>query len=160
MLVVFLMFNCYASKKQHESHAFLHVVAFSKKLHWLAQTKVISLKMQLHAVNASWKRLSQFSLKYNLRKQYFLFFVRALWLRNVFILIIFEICIVLWYERCGSIKKCWKYFICIVCYFQENLKFSKHPIKWFPTQFHLFLTIIPPKHYSIPSYLRNFSSII
>jgi len=26
--------------------------AFSKKLRWLAQTKVISLKMQLHAVNA------------------------------------------------------------------------------------------------------------
>jgi len=30
----------------------LHVVAFSKKLRWLAQTKVISLKTQLHAVNA------------------------------------------------------------------------------------------------------------
>jgi len=29
----------------------LHVVAFSKKLHWLAQTKVITLKTQLHAVN-------------------------------------------------------------------------------------------------------------
>jgi len=30
----------------------LHVVAFSKKLPWLAQTKVITLKTQLHAVNA------------------------------------------------------------------------------------------------------------
>jgi len=30
----------------------LHVVAFSKKLRWLAQTKVITLKTQLHAVNA------------------------------------------------------------------------------------------------------------
>jgi hypothetical protein len=30
----------------------LHAVAFSKKLHWLAQTKVISLKTQLHEVNA------------------------------------------------------------------------------------------------------------
>jgi len=30
----------------------LHGVAFSKKLRWLAQTKVISLKAQLHAVNA------------------------------------------------------------------------------------------------------------
>jgi len=28
------------------------VVAFSKKLCWLAQTKVITLKTQLHAVNA------------------------------------------------------------------------------------------------------------
>jgi len=41
----------------------LHVVAFSKKLLWLAQTKVISLKTQLHAVNASWKRLSQLSFR-------------------------------------------------------------------------------------------------
>jgi len=30
----------------------LHVVAFSKKLRWLAQAKVITLKTQLHAVNA------------------------------------------------------------------------------------------------------------
>jgi len=30
----------------------LHVAAFSKKLRWLAQTKVIALKTQLHAVNA------------------------------------------------------------------------------------------------------------
>jgi len=30
----------------------LHVVAFSKKLRWLAQTKVITLKTQLHAVIA------------------------------------------------------------------------------------------------------------
>jgi len=41
----------------------LHVIAFSKKLRWLAQTKVITLKTQLHAVNACWKRLSQLSLK-------------------------------------------------------------------------------------------------
>jgi len=31
----------------------LNAVAFSKKLRWLAQAKVISLKTQLHAVNAS-----------------------------------------------------------------------------------------------------------
>ncbi len=37
----------------------LHVVAFSKRSRWLAQTKVITLKTQLHAVNACWKRLSQ-----------------------------------------------------------------------------------------------------
>jgi len=37
----------------------LHVAAFSKKLRWLAQTKIISLKTQLHAVNARCKRLSQ-----------------------------------------------------------------------------------------------------
>jgi hypothetical protein len=30
----------------------LHVVAFSKKLRWLAQTKAITLKTQPHAVNA------------------------------------------------------------------------------------------------------------
>ena len=30
----------------------LHVVAFSKKLRWFDQTKVTTLKMQLHAVNA------------------------------------------------------------------------------------------------------------
>ena len=29
----------------------LHVVAFSKKLRWLDQTKVITLKTKLHAVN-------------------------------------------------------------------------------------------------------------
>jgi hypothetical protein len=37
----------------------LHVVAFSKKLRWLAQTKVITLKTEMHAVNACEKRLSQ-----------------------------------------------------------------------------------------------------
>jgi len=37
----------------------LHVVAFSKILRWLAQTKVITLKTQLHAINACVKRLSQ-----------------------------------------------------------------------------------------------------
>jgi hypothetical protein len=30
----------------------LHVVAFSKKLRWLAQTKVITLKTLLHVENA------------------------------------------------------------------------------------------------------------
>jgi len=40
----------------------LHVVAFSKKLPWLAQTKVITLKMQQHAGNACVKRLLQCSL--------------------------------------------------------------------------------------------------
>jgi len=35
----------------------LHAVAFSKKLPWLAQTKVISLKTQPHAVNACVKKL-------------------------------------------------------------------------------------------------------
>ncbi len=40
----------------------LHEVAFSKKLPWLAQTKVITSKTKAHAVNARWKRLSQLSL--------------------------------------------------------------------------------------------------
>jgi len=37
----------------------LRAVAFSKKLRWLTQTKVITLKTQLHAVNACIKRSSQ-----------------------------------------------------------------------------------------------------
>ena len=37
----------------------LHAIAFSKKLLWLAQTNVISFKTQTHAVNASWKHVSQ-----------------------------------------------------------------------------------------------------
>jgi len=41
----------------------LHVVEFSKKLRWLAQTKVITLKIQLHAINANVKQLSQLSYK-------------------------------------------------------------------------------------------------
>jgi len=41
----------------------LHVVAFSKKLRWSAQTNVITLKTLLHAVNARWKRLSQPSFR-------------------------------------------------------------------------------------------------
>jgi len=44
----------------------LHAIALSKKLRWLAQTKVITLKTQLLAVNARWKRLSQRSLSGNL----------------------------------------------------------------------------------------------
>jgi hypothetical protein len=41
----------------------LHAVAFPKKLRWLKHTIVISLKTQLHAVNACVKRSSQCSLK-------------------------------------------------------------------------------------------------
>jgi len=41
----------------------LHAVAFSKKLRWLAQTKVITSKTQPHAVNSRWKRVSQRSLR-------------------------------------------------------------------------------------------------
>jgi hypothetical protein len=36
----------------------LHAFAFSKLFPWLAQIRVITLKMQLHAVNARRKRLS------------------------------------------------------------------------------------------------------
>jgi len=43
-------------------YACVYCIAFSKKLRWLAQTEVITLKTQLHAVNARWKRLSQLSL--------------------------------------------------------------------------------------------------
>ncbi len=49
----------------------LDVVAFSKKLRWFAQTKVISLKTQLHAVNARWKRLSQRSFNQPLNQPIF-----------------------------------------------------------------------------------------
>ena len=34
----------------------LHAVAFSKKLHWLAQTNVITSKTQTHVLNARIKR--------------------------------------------------------------------------------------------------------
>jgi hypothetical protein len=37
----------------------LHVFAFSKKLRWLAQTKVITLKTQLHAVVKGFLRASE-----------------------------------------------------------------------------------------------------
>jgi len=37
----------------------LHTVAFSKKLRWLTQAKVITLKTQLHAVSACLKRSLQ-----------------------------------------------------------------------------------------------------
>ncbi len=46
----------------------LHSVAFSKKLRWLAQTKVISLKTQPYAVNARRKNVSQRSLNINKTK--------------------------------------------------------------------------------------------
>ncbi len=41
----------------------LHAVAFSKKLRWLAQKMVITLKTLMHAVNARRKRVSQRSFK-------------------------------------------------------------------------------------------------
>ncbi len=44
----------------------LHAVAFSKKLRWLTQTKVITLKTQLQAVNACVKRSSQRSFNQRL----------------------------------------------------------------------------------------------
>jgi hypothetical protein len=47
----------------------LHAVAFSKKLHWLAQTKKITLKIQHHAANAGLKHLSQRSLKHKREKE-------------------------------------------------------------------------------------------
>jgi len=53
----------------------LHVVAFSKKLSWLAQTKVITLKTRLHAVNARWKRLSQLSFKLQKLSRLIIFFI-------------------------------------------------------------------------------------
>jgi len=37
---------------------------FQRKLRWLPQTKVITLKTQLRAVNARWKRLSRLSFSY------------------------------------------------------------------------------------------------
>jgi len=40
---------------------FLHAVAFSMNLPWFKPINVISLKMQLHVVNACRKRLSQLS---------------------------------------------------------------------------------------------------
>ncbi len=58
----------------------LHVVVFSTKLRWLAQTKVITLKMQLHTVNARWKRLSQLSLKLRCNER-FTHAVSTLWKR-------------------------------------------------------------------------------
>jgi len=49
----------------------LHAVMFSKKLRWLTQTKVITVKTQLHVVNARVKRSSQRSfrcLNFNFKK--------------------------------------------------------------------------------------------
>ncbi len=43
--------------------AFTAFVSFSKSLPWLAQTSIITLKTQTHAVNARRKRLSQPSFK-------------------------------------------------------------------------------------------------
>ena len=39
--------------------ALMHALAFSKKLLWLAQTDVIIMKSQTHAVNARWKCMWQ-----------------------------------------------------------------------------------------------------
>jgi hypothetical protein len=58
-----LNFIHYFHLKLRCDERFTHAFAFSKKLPWLAQTKVITLKTQLHAVNARWKRLSQLSFK-------------------------------------------------------------------------------------------------
>jgi len=68
----------------------LHFVACSKQLCWLAQTKVITLKTQLHAVNARWKQQSQRSFKYALHYLCYVFqsnevgssITRTLQLRN------------------------------------------------------------------------------
>jgi hypothetical protein len=45
----------------------LHAVDFSKKLRWLALTKVITLETQLYAVNARWKRVPQRSFRNPIR---------------------------------------------------------------------------------------------
>jgi len=58
-IIILLLLSCFATSVLRMR--LLHVFAFSKKLRWLAQTNVISLKTQLHAVNARWKRLSQLS---------------------------------------------------------------------------------------------------
>jgi len=47
----------------------LRAFAFSTKLCWFEPTKVISLKMQTHAVNARLKRLSQLSLTHMLKSK-------------------------------------------------------------------------------------------
>ena len=49
----------------------LQSFAFSKKLLWLAQTNVISLKTQIHSENTHWKRVSQFGFSLGF---YFLIF--------------------------------------------------------------------------------------
>ena len=46
----------------------LHALAFSKKLPWLAQTKVITLKTRMYAVNACVKRPSQRRFSGSVRK--------------------------------------------------------------------------------------------
>jgi len=55
-----LMLRC----DERFTHAFTACGCVFMKLRWLAQTKVITLKTQLHAVNARWKRLSQLSLNF------------------------------------------------------------------------------------------------
>jgi len=64
----FLKLRC-DERFTHGFTALLHVVAFSKKLRWLTQTKVISLKTQLHAVSACVKLSSQRSFKLKSQKQ-------------------------------------------------------------------------------------------
>ena len=63
--IFMLNFIHYFHLKLRCDERFTHAFAFSKKLPWLAQTKVITLKTHLHAVNACVKRSSQRSLRPN-----------------------------------------------------------------------------------------------
>jgi len=58
-----IVLNCVATHVF--SMRFMHEVAFLKYLPWFAQTSVITLKTQMHAVNARRKRLSQLSFTEN-----------------------------------------------------------------------------------------------
>jgi len=46
------IFATKAALRRAFKHALLHTVVFSKELRWMVQTKIITLKTQLHAVNA------------------------------------------------------------------------------------------------------------
>jgi hypothetical protein len=50
VVIAFLYLSCVATSVLRMR--LLHAVAFSKKLPWLAQTKVITSKTKTHAVNA------------------------------------------------------------------------------------------------------------
>ncbi len=52
-----------AELPQSFSTCVFKVITFSKLLPWIAQTSVITLKSQTHALKAHWKRLSQLSFK-------------------------------------------------------------------------------------------------
>ena len=57
----------------------LHAVAFWKKIRLLVQARVITLKTQMHAVNGSWKWLSQLSFKLSMMYfKIFLFYFKRL----------------------------------------------------------------------------------